>query len=70
MADFDANITMKLGNVATEAYFDPSVLKSVHDAYRPHTVYNDKGTPDLNSTDQVPVAPPEEMTATPKIGET
>ena len=71
MADFDANIIVKLGKAATEADFDKFVLTPVYKTYEPHTnVYDGKGTLDLNPADQVPAEPPEEMTPTPEIGDT
>jgi hypothetical protein len=71
MADFDANIIVKLGNAATKADFDKYVLKPVYETYEPRTnVYDGKGGPDLNSSNRVPAEPPEEITQPPEIGDT
>ena len=67
MADFDANITLKISNAITEADFDLSVLIPVHDVYKTHTIYNGEGTPNLNPIEQVPAVPPEEIIPTPEI---
>ena len=60
---------MKLGEAATEANFDKSVLTLVYKTYKPN-VYNGEGTPDPDPADQVPAEPPEEITPTPEIGDT
>ena len=41
VANFDANITLKLHNAATEADFGQSVLTPVYDTYTPHTTVYD-----------------------------
>ena len=46
MADFDANIIVKLGNAATKADFEMSVLTPVYETHKPHTnAYDGEGTP-------------------------
>ena len=46
MADFDANNIVKLGNAATKADFETSVLTPVYETHKPHTnAYDRKGTP-------------------------
>ena len=46
MADFDANIIVKLGNAATKVDFYKSVLTPVYKTYEPHTnVYDNDGDP-------------------------
>ena len=60
---FDANIVVKLGNTATEADFDKSVLTPVYEPYELN-VYDDEGTPDPNPVKQVPAEPPDEITPT------
>ena len=41
----------------------------MHEVYEPHYVYDDEGTADINPADQIPAAPPEELTPTPEVGD-
>jgi hypothetical protein len=67
MSDFDINVTQKHGNPAIEADFDQSTLTPVHSVYGANVIYDGKGTADVDSSEQVCDARPEEITPTPEI---